>query len=105
MKRYQAADSAYGDYLRQSNDGPYFLHALEFIKSNLDARANDDDRRIQSEHFNVLGRQIQGRFDDSVDNPRHFEKLKWFARHWNESTGNYRKFIPAVTGPGTNTFD
>jgi hypothetical protein len=53
----------------------------------------------------VLGRQIQGRFDDSVDNPRHFEKLKWFARHWNESTGNYRKFIPAVTGPGTNTFD
>jgi hypothetical protein len=26
---------------------------------------------------------IQRRFNESVDNPRHFEKVKWFAECWN----------------------
>ena len=105
VKRYQAADPKYGDYVRQSDDGPYFLHALEFIKSNLDARENDDDRSTQAEHFNAVARRIQLRFDEFVDNPQHFEKVKWFARYWNESTSEHRKFVRPVTGPGTNTFD
>jgi len=31
----------------------------------------------------VMGKQIQQRFNAAVDDPRHFEKVKWFANYWN----------------------
>jgi hypothetical protein len=36
---------------------------------------------------------IQKKFDESVDNPRHFEKVQWFARYWNESVDHQELFI------------
>jgi hypothetical protein len=45
---------------------------------------------------------IQKRLDEATDNPRHFEKVQWFAFYW-------RKFVPygvtgfkTITGPGMN---
>ncbi|WP_421996974.1 hypothetical protein [Reyranella sp.] len=105
VRTYQAADPHYGDRVRQANDGPFFLHALEFIRSSLGARETDAERAIQAEHFNAIGRRIQQRFDESVDTPKHFEKVKWFARYWNESTSDHRQFVFPVKGPGTDTWD
>lgn len=105
IKKYQGEDPQYGDSVRQADDGPFFLHSLAMINANLDARETDEDRETQSGHFNILWQRLQHRFDESVDSPKHFEKVKWFARYWNESTSKYRRFVNPVTGPGMNAFD
>jgi len=28
---------------------------------------------------------IELRLDEAMDNPRHFEKVLWFARYWNDN--------------------
>jgi len=33
------------------------------------------------------------------DNPRHFEKVQWFARYWNKHMKSSQA-LPRITGPG-----
>jgi hypothetical protein len=60
-----------GDFIKQGSDGPFYLHILAGMEHKVDAAQ-------------AAANMIQRRFDESVDNPRHFEKVKWFAEYWNE---------------------
>jgi len=53
--------------------------------------------------FAKMAEQIQRRFDESVDNPRHFEKVQWFARYWNGSINIAHPDLVLITGPGIDT--
>lgn len=91
-------------FIEQSDDGPFFLNVLIGMRPYLES--NDEEvRRSYIQRYNFMAQRLQENFDAAVDNPRHFEKLLWFARYWNSATGRFRSDIRAVTGPGTNTFD
>jgi hypothetical protein len=68
--------------LGRSEDGPYILNVLVQIQSDsfpAPPRPNELEPVLE------IARIIQRRFDESVDNPNHFEKIQWFARYWNRS--------------------
>jgi hypothetical protein len=43
---------------------------------------------------------LRQRLTESMDNPRHFEKVKWFASYWNESIPAGAKEVERITGFG-----
>jgi hypothetical protein len=46
---------------------------------------------------------IEKRFAESVDTPKHFEKVKWFANYWNETVDPVAgRFVMHINGPGLN---
>ena len=90
------------NFIQRSDDGPFFLNVLVGMKYYLE---NADLRPDYIQRYNLMATRLQERFDLAVDEPRHYEKMKWFARYWNESIRNFRDVIHPVTGPGTNTFD
>jgi hypothetical protein len=94
------------DYcLKQSEDGPMFYHVLESIEADVvrlhvdEMKRADDDLLNPISLYTSLQKQIQKRFDESIDNPRHFEKVQWFARYWNDSTYGVTGLQP-IKGPG-----
>ncbi|MEK7995523.1 MAG: hypothetical protein AAB403_17115 [Planctomycetota bacterium] len=91
-------------FIQQSGDGPFFLNVLYGMRPYLES-TDAPVRESWIQRYQLMAARLQERFDASVDNPRHYAKLLWFARYWNEATGAFRADIPAVTGPGTNTFD
>jgi hypothetical protein len=77
------------DILRQSSDGPMYLDILQPVVSLL--RKGDSPVRIlsgseQDTHHRYIRirDKIQERYGEAMDDPRHFEKVRWFARYWNE---------------------
>jgi hypothetical protein len=80
MKHFEQFNLA--DFIAEAADGPYYLDSLAIIPITLRDRPKEE--RLQSvQRFNAMAEQIQRRFDESRDNPRHFEKVKWFAQYWN----------------------
>jgi hypothetical protein len=80
--------------LRQANDGPYYIHTLsafqkflEHIKT-LDFGQDVDAESLQ--YWSAIQMKIIERFQEAVDEPRHFEKIQWFARYWNEIADEYQ---------------
>jgi hypothetical protein len=91
-------------HLTQADDGPYFVHVLEEIKTELaviDANVAPSgvaEQRLAS--FQKMRGQIERRVAESADNPNHFEKARWFARYWNTSFPSGEKRVGLVNGPG-----
>jgi hypothetical protein len=75
--------------LRQSTDGPIYLHVLEpvvavlrrgpSVYSKATSTAVDDYSK-----YRAIRDKIQEKYEESMDNPSHFEKVRWFADYWNE---------------------
>jgi hypothetical protein len=92
------------NYALQADDGPAFLNVLRYASEQvnesiekstlLDPLMNDVMR-----HYGDIRNQIQYRFMASSDNPRHFEKVQWFARYWNKQIRSCQA-LPRITGPG-----
>jgi hypothetical protein len=40
--------------------------------------------------FDIIRDEIQDSFDASVDDPKIFEKVQWFAAYWNRSVPAFR---------------
>ena len=58
-----------------------------------------------SEHFlnyySAIQTMIEKRFAESVDTPKHFEKVKWFANYWNETVDPIGgRIVMHINGPG-----
>lgn len=77
------------DILRQSSDGPMYLDILQPVVSLL--RKGDSPVRNLSgseqdthQRYIRIRDKIQERYGEAMDDPRHFEKVRWFARYWNE---------------------
>jgi hypothetical protein len=92
-------------FLRQAEDGPFYLHVLRRLEVTSDV-IRTDSSLVPSVQMNLpyyadCAKQIQKRFDESVDNPSHFEKVQWFGRYWNATLGSRPPpGVPRITGPG-----
>jgi hypothetical protein len=95
-------------WIRQAEDGPMYLHVLWKphieLQKFLPHLTFHDDQSKSFQHYRDMASQIRRRFEEAVDNPRHFEKVQWFARYWNsilpkEATEPYRIRGPGVEPP------
>ena len=43
---------------------------------------------------------VDKRLEQAADNPRHYEKHKWFARYWNDEFHEVHSGIPKLQGVG-----
>lgn len=69
-----------------SEDGPLYLHALSRMNYDLVASANGPykDATAPQRYLDIKSK-LHGRYLDALDNPAHFEKVKWFVAYWNRS--------------------
>ena len=79
--------------LKKSADGPMFLDVLEPIVSLFRKNENayetlSAEEKAAYRKFLSIRDRIQQRYEESMDTPRHFEKVRWFARYWNETIPN-----------------
>jgi hypothetical protein len=77
------------DWLKQSSDGPMYLDVLQpvvslFKKNEHPHQSLSPAERITYRQYMSIKERIQQRYEESMDTPRHFEKVKWFAQYWNE---------------------
>jgi hypothetical protein len=91
--------------LQQSDDGPMHLDVLKPVTTLLQFRLNPynkltQDQRSEYLRYESISRKIQQRFEESMDNPRHFEKVQWFARYWNNAIPRLATDFPRVHGAG-----
>jgi hypothetical protein len=73
-----------------------FLDALEKPNPNY----APDGSKHSLAWYAKMSEMIQRRFDESVDTPRHFEKVQWFANYWNVSIREERVGLKFINGPG-----
>jgi hypothetical protein len=91
--------------LKQAEDGPMFLDVLRFVRDmgtkakNPTVRLTEWEQHLHSQ-FNTIGSRLQERFEQSMDNPRHFEKVRWFAKYWNDAIVSARLEYRKVLGAG-----
>jgi hypothetical protein len=92
--------------IKPAEDGPSFLHVLAQIEmiTGVNERRPPDSTEppLSLARFERMKNNIQKRFDDAVDNPRHFEKVKWFAQYFNDTIGSGHPEIDLIVGPGLN---
>jgi hypothetical protein len=50
--------------------------------------------------YMTIRETIQQKFNESVDNPAHFEKLQWLAHYWNSTFGTDHPDFKWITGLG-----
>jgi hypothetical protein len=90
-------------FIRQAEDGPFYLHMLRRLELTVDAiRTHSKDAssaRVNLSYYAETAHQIQRRFDESFDAPRHFEKVQWFARYWNRTIG-VEGYVERIHGAG-----
>jgi hypothetical protein len=95
----QGLNELFLKYVRQADDGPWFINVLRYLQESREPGAFPD--RLHRRFYyagSMLRSQIQFLFDQASDNPKHFEKVQWFARYWNDimpAVGESR-----VTGAG-----
>ena len=97
-------EESFPEHIQQAIDGPYFLHILWRLRMMLDVRREKQitvpDRDLA--YYETMRERLQQRLDESIDNPRHFEKVQWFAKYWNVSLGETTPLMKKITGPGMN---
>jgi hypothetical protein len=92
------------DQLRQSDDGPMFIDVLKPVADvgrkvrALHGRPGNDEKALHA-RFQLIKDRLQARYEESMDTPRHFEKVSWFARYWNETVAAHTDY-QRVLGAG-----
>lgn len=86
--------------LIQGSDGPFYLHVLREIGFALSNEKDEAQRTSDISSYNRIAEQIQMRFQESADHPRHFEKVQWFAKYWNNTIADLKGAVNSVRGPG-----
>jgi hypothetical protein len=93
-------------HIRQAEDGPFYIHLLsdlEMMNEIVDRRTPDTKEPMPDfSRFVAIRNKIQEKFFNSVDNPRHFEKVQWYARYFNEIVSGGHKEIDPIDGPGVS---
>ena len=92
------------EHIKQADDGPFYQHVLWHLQMLLDVLKERNYAPEGSGHqlayYAKMRDMIQRRFDKSVDTPRHFEKVQWFANYWNISIHEERAGLTFIKGPG-----
>jgi hypothetical protein len=83
--------------VRQSNDGPLYLHILGRLAPKGAFNWDEDTTSVLS-----MSGRIKELLEKAVDNPSHFEKVHWFANYFNEVLRELRGLAGTFTieGPG-----
>jgi hypothetical protein len=42
------------------------------------------EERVRYNKFQSIRERIQERYEESMDTPKHFEKVRWFAQYWSD---------------------
>lgn len=91
--------------LRQSDDGPMYIDVLKPVvalakkSDSLYSTLSAEEKRKVDSYANI-GHALRARIEESMDTPRHFEKVQWMGRYWNEVVPpNIPKF-PKLRGSG-----
>lgn len=98
----------FAEFINPAEDGPSYLHVLwqiemmlGFYRENASHKGSENFIKWYSE----IGAVIESKFAESVDTPRHFEKVKWFADYWNRTVDPLSsKFMLHINGPGLATY-
>ena len=94
----------FADHIKQAADGPYFLHVLWRLRMRLDIiqqrPIDTEEPEPELSYFATIREMVQRRFAESVDTPKHFEKVQWFARYWNDLIIPIRTSVDRISGPG-----
>jgi hypothetical protein len=94
------------EHVRQGEDGPRFMHTLYTAERDIGKAYVDQANTTEPfggavlAKYDLFREQIQKRFDEAVDNPKHFEKVKWFANYWNDCARFGTLHQKALVGPG-----
>jgi hypothetical protein len=77
------------EILRQSVDGPMYLDVLQPLISLLRKAESPfvelpGSEKVRHSRYMQIRDKIQQRYGEAMDDPRHFEKVRWFARYWND---------------------
>lgn len=75
--------------LRPSADGPMYLDVLEPVLALMRKDAHpykqlDNAEADDLKRFKRIRDKIQERYEETMDAPRQFEKVRWFAQYWND---------------------
>jgi hypothetical protein len=87
----------------QSQDGPKFLNVLKEVSEAI--QASKQGPSIAAPDHPVLSLFIRMKaglernLAESIDEPRHFEKVHWFVKYWNAVMPRTPDFQP-IKGPG-----
>jgi hypothetical protein len=103
----EAGGETFANWIKQADDGPRYVHTLRTIEArvagirldNINKRPEDQE---SFEEFQKIQDLIQMRFNQSFDNPRHFEKTQWFADYWNSCLPFGLDDWKKIEGPGLN---
>jgi hypothetical protein len=90
---------------RLASDGATYVNVLEPLSAHLKRRATyfykqSEEDRLEYMRFLEIKDRVQQRFEISVDNPKHFKKVRWFARYWNAIVPTEDQAFPRISGPG-----
>jgi hypothetical protein len=80
-----------------ADDGPAFINVLELFRHSRTAAVLRARMRRAAECQAAL----QQLLTDSIHEPKHFEKLRWFAIYWNSVVGNWENGAAAVVFPAS----
>jgi hypothetical protein len=87
--------------IRRAEDGPWHVHILRNLElSQENPSAIRNPKHGHGVFFEEIRMQIQRQLDRAVDNPRHFEKVRWFAEYWNRINLPLTGGITQITWPG-----
>jgi hypothetical protein len=92
--------------LKQADDGPMYLNLFKelmpwIIKYKGAAPSSAPLTDAHLTRTRKMRAAIQQQFDASIDDPRIFEKLQWFAKYWNETVAIGITGVESIHGPGT----
>jgi hypothetical protein len=89
------------DHMRVASDGPRYLHVLHRMHKEMnDAPLGaDNEETDRFGPYSWIKTMIMTRFEEALDNPRHFEKVQWFARYWNSTLPAHASSF-RILGPG-----
>jgi hypothetical protein len=105
--RAEGDDHSLDDWIKQSDDGPMFVHTLRATsqfayRTKLENINLSPPEQTNLNHITDLQNIIQKKLHESIDNPRHFQKVQWFAEYWNRSVPYGGKDFSSIQGPGLN---
>jgi hypothetical protein len=89
--------------LQRSPDGPMFLDVLKPVVDLLTKYENPygnlKDAELETyKQYKSIRDKIQMRYEETMDTPKHFEKVRWFADYWNNTIP--AKLLLRIRGAG-----
>jgi hypothetical protein len=84
-----------------ADDGPPYVNVLQTFKEQNKLPKLASIRAASASRLGIAcQRALQTLIDESIHEPNHYEKLKWFGVYWNSTVGlNAENLIPAVSFP------